>query len=253
MNMLRHASECTCSCHCWRQVKVTNLREHCFLVYDSLPSLGEKSRRELVDSAVSCLCVLSGGCTISLTLLTMFALVKRIDLVLAFLRSTTYADVGQWDVITPKCLKQMDMIAGCLSWLSRTCYPSKRMGSTSTKLGQVPVELSAGPSSSFPATSMRFVSNLSNLVTYPKLGMLVRNVDGDIVMCSSPSPSLYGGIDMLHRSLRLTYGELGIVSRLRRDMNIGDGVDSLQYRVFRFPVPMSPIPYVTNASNISTF
>ncbi|KAJ8421197.1 hypothetical protein Cgig2_011716 [Carnegiea gigantea] len=37
--------------------------------------------------------------------------------------------------------------------------------------GQVPAELSARSGSSFPATSMRFVSNFSNLMTYPKSGM----------------------------------------------------------------------------------
>jgi len=63
MNMLQHAAECRCSCHCWRSdghwlLLVADLGERCFLVYDSLPSPAAKSVRELVDSAVSCLCVL---------------------------------------------------------------------------------------------------------------------------------------------------------------------------------------------------
>ncbi|KAJ8437856.1 hypothetical protein Cgig2_002990 [Carnegiea gigantea] len=50
--------------------------------------------------------VVQSMCTTSLALLTMFACVKRIALVLAFLRSTTYAHAGQWEVVTPKCPEQ---------------------------------------------------------------------------------------------------------------------------------------------------
>ncbi|KAJ8446520.1 hypothetical protein Cgig2_027482 [Carnegiea gigantea] len=60
---------------------VVDLREHFFLVYDSLSSQKAKSRRELVDTV-------------------------RIALLLVFLRSTTYADAGQWDVVIPKCPEQ---------------------------------------------------------------------------------------------------------------------------------------------------
>ncbi|KAJ8422394.1 LOW QUALITY PROTEIN: hypothetical protein Cgig2_028209 [Carnegiea gigantea] len=60
---------------------VADLRECSFLVYDSLLSAAVKTRRELLDST-------------------------RIAFVLAFLRSSTYADAGQWEVLTPKCPEQ---------------------------------------------------------------------------------------------------------------------------------------------------
>ncbi|KAJ8419910.1 hypothetical protein Cgig2_000657 [Carnegiea gigantea] len=60
---------------------VADLCKSSFLLYDSLPSPVVKSKRELLDSV-------------------------RIALVLAFLRSTTYANVGQWEVVTPKCPEQ---------------------------------------------------------------------------------------------------------------------------------------------------
>ncbi|KAJ8435883.1 hypothetical protein Cgig2_010916 [Carnegiea gigantea] len=63
-----------------------------------------------------------------------------------------------------------------------------------------------------------------------KVYWLETNVDWDIAMCSV-SKNLYGGIDVLHRTLRLAYGEPGIVSELHRDMNMGDGLDLSQYQL----------------------
>ncbi|KAJ8424003.1 hypothetical protein Cgig2_032387 [Carnegiea gigantea] len=60
---------------------VADLRDRSFLPYNLLPAPAAKTRQELLDSV-------------------------RIALVLAFLRSTTYADAGQWEVVTPKCPEQ---------------------------------------------------------------------------------------------------------------------------------------------------
>ncbi|KAJ8444429.1 hypothetical protein Cgig2_005951 [Carnegiea gigantea] len=60
---------------------VADVHERCFLVYDSLRSPADKKGWEFVESA-------------------------RIALVLAFLRSTTYADAAQWEVVTPECPEQ---------------------------------------------------------------------------------------------------------------------------------------------------
>ncbi|KAJ8425360.1 hypothetical protein Cgig2_032876 [Carnegiea gigantea] len=133
---------------------VADLSKRSFIVYDSLPSPVTKSRQELVDSV-------SMGTT-SLTLLTMFTRVKRITFVLAFLCSTTHADARQWHVITPN-------------------YPEQRNGHDCRVFVMAFMDLLSlkavgfkfdqdWPGSSCPATSARFVSNFSNLVTHPKSG-----------------------------------------------------------------------------------
>ncbi|KAJ8424520.1 hypothetical protein Cgig2_025782 [Carnegiea gigantea] len=69
-----------CSCHCWKQLRVTgccpvaDLRRHYFFLYDSLSSAADKNRPALLGSTMNSL---------------------------AFLWSNTYVDAAQWEVVTP--------------------------------------------------------------------------------------------------------------------------------------------------------
>ncbi|KAJ8435239.1 hypothetical protein Cgig2_015642 [Carnegiea gigantea] len=136
---------------------VTDLRERSFIVYDSLPSPAAKSRRELVDSAVS----------------------RLVTLLFAVFHSGHDCRVFVMALMDLLSLKAYGFE------FDQDCVAHYRQVPKS-KWGQVPTELSAGSGNSFPATSTRFISNFSNLMTYPKsstLPGLVTLEPGEIVTC----------------------------------------------------------------------
>ncbi|KAJ8428612.1 hypothetical protein Cgig2_026157 [Carnegiea gigantea] len=64
-------------------LQLVDLRDRCFVMYDSLSNAADKNRQALIDSV-------------------------RITFILAFLRSATYADAAQWELCNPPCPEQMN-------------------------------------------------------------------------------------------------------------------------------------------------